>query len=262
MGIGKVTLDVGVNFNINKNKVVDLKGTGPYITGSITSIYNITGEGLPINSLWGYKTGGLFQTQEEVDNYPTIGADIKPGDIKFLDLNGDKKIDANDMTYIGNTFPEYTYGSAINASYNGFTLNVLFQGAAKFKTNFNGSLGDNGNLEGFTHKILTNNYWTPENPNARFARPTKQDVRNSYQNDRELINGSYLRVKNIQLVYQVPTSFIQNTIVKRLSVYVSGTNLLTISELNEWGLDPESAPGRVEYYPQTKLFTVGLNLQF
>jgi hypothetical protein len=77
-----------------------------------------------------------------------------------------------------------------------------------------------------------------------------------------LIDGAYLRLKNIQLMYQIPSAVLHNTFIERLGVYVSGTNLLTVSKLNEWNLDPETMPGRANYYPQTALYTFGINAQF
>lgn len=258
---GQFRLDVDLNFSINNNQVVDLAGTGPYISGNLKEVQYITGEGYPINSYWGYKTGGLFQTEEEVLNYPNLGKGIGPGDVKYLDLNGDGKINADDMTYLGPSFPKYIFGSAFNLTYKAWSLNLLFQGAAGANVFFSGSLGDMGNLEGFTHKIYTNNYWTPENPDARFPRPTKFDVRNTYQNDREMINASYLRLKNIQLMYQLPTAVANKLFSQRIGIYASGTNLLTFSKLNEWNFDPEASAGRVQYYPQTSLYTMGVNIQ-
>jgi hypothetical protein len=260
--LGPVRTDIGFNFSIKNNNVKNLAGTGPYITGAINEARFVTGEGLSINSFWGYKADGLFQTQEEVNNSVTIGAGIKPGDVKYIDLNNDKKIDAGDMTYLGRSFPKYLFGSSMSFDYKGFSLNILFQGAAGVKSNLSGALGDYGNLEGFAHKIYTGNYWTPENPNARFPRPTKSDVRNTYQNSREMLNASYLRLKNIQVRYQIPSVLTKRIKIDRMSVYFSGTNLLTFSALNEWNIDPESLAGRVQDYPQTSLLTLGLNLQF
>lgn len=259
---GGVGFDANLNFNINTNNVVSLEGTGPYISGSDTDPKFITGEGYAINSFWGYKTDGLFQTQDEVDHYPTIAQGIKPGDVKFINLNGDEKINAEDMTYLGPSFPKYTFGSSFNLSYKGFTLNLLLQGAAKVYTRLSGALAEMGNQEGFTDKIYANNYWTPENPNARFPRPTKYSLLNIQSSDRMLIDGSYLRLKNIQLIYQIPSAILHSAFIERLSVYVSGTNLLTASKLNEWNLDPETMPGRANYYPQTSLYTFGINVQF
>ncbi|MCE7064991.1 TonB-dependent receptor [Dyadobacter sp. CY326] len=255
--------NVGGNLSINENKVTDLKGTGPYLTGSDIDPRYIIKKGLPINTLWGYKTDGLFQTQQEITEYKaTYAANTKPGDVKYVDLNGDGKIDANDMTAIGNSFPKYTFGLNADFSYKNFDLNILFQGAAKVNSRLAGALAEMGNQEGFTHEIYTNNYWTPENPNARFPRPVKYDLRNVATSDRLVLNGSYLRLKNVQLAYNVPATVSQKIHLSRIRVYVSATNVFTISKLNEWNLDPEAPSGRAVYYPQTALYTAGLNLQF
>ena len=260
---GGFRYNVGGNLSINQNLVTDLKGTGPYIAGSDIDPRYIIKKGLPINTLWGYKTDGLFQTQQEIIDYKaTYAANTKPGDVKYVDLNGDGKIDANDMTNIGNSFPKYTFGLNADFSYKNFDLNILFQGAAKVDSRLAGALAEMGNQEGFTHEIYTNNYWTPENPNARFPRPVKYDLRNVATSDRLVLNGSYLRLKNVQLAYNVPTPLTQKIHLNRVRVYVSATNLFTISKLNEWNLDPEAPSGRAVYYPQTALYTAGLNLQF
>jgi outer membrane receptor protein involved in Fe transport len=105
------------NMAINNNNVVDLKGSGPFISGSDLDPRYIVKEGLPFNTFWGYKTGGLFQNAAEIAAYPTIAANTKPGDVKYLDLNNDKKITADDMTNIGNPFPKYTFGFNSDISY-------------------------------------------------------------------------------------------------------------------------------------------------
>ncbi len=254
---------VGGNLSINTNLVTDLKGTGPYITGSDIDPRYIIKKGLPINTLWGYKTDGLFQTQQEITDYKaTYAANTKPGDVKYVDLNGDGKIDANDMTAIGNSFPKYTFGFNADLSYKNFDLNIIFQGAAKVDSRLAGALAEMGNQEGFTHEIYTNNYWTPEHTDARFPRPVKYDLRNVATSDRLVLNGSYLRLKNVQLAYNIPAPITQKIHLNKIRIYVSATNLFTISKLNEWNLDPEAPSGRAVYYPQTALYTAGLNLQF
>lgn len=264
-GPNRFRYSINPNFSINNNKVVDLKGTGPYITSVNNSpsypIY-IIAAGLPINTLWGYKTDGLFQTQAEVDNYPTIATKSKPGDVKYLDLNNDKKIDANDYMDIGHTFPKYTFGLQTEIGYKNFDLNMVIQGVADIDTRLGGALSDHGNFEGYAHKILTNNYWTPENPGAEFPRPRKRDARNGYTADRNIIDGSYLRFKNIQLGYTLPAHIIKKINATSLRLYVSGTNLITFSKLNRWNLDPEVEPGVAVYYPQTSVYTMGLNFQY
>jgi hypothetical protein len=125
-----------------------------------------------------------------------------------------------------------------------------------------GANGQGGNYEGMVPDIYTNNYWTPTNPNAEFARPTKQDLRNQTNNDRLVLDGSYLRFKNIQLLYTLPAAWMKRFTISQATVYVSGTNLITFSKLNRWHLDPESMSGVQNYYPQVSMFTVGLNLSF
>jgi TonB-linked SusC/RagA family outer membrane protein len=258
----KIRYNIGANLSINTNKVTDLRGTGPYISGSDIDPRYIIKKGLPINALWGYKTGGLFQTQDEVNGYPTYAANTKPGDVKYLDLNKDKKIDANDMTVIGNTFPKYIFGVNSDVSYKNFSLSILIQGAADVDTRLSGPIAEMGNNEGFTSAIFTNAYWTPTRTDARFPRVIKGDLRNVATSDRLVIDASYVRLKNVQLSYRLPKSLLNAVHVASVSVYVSASNLLTISKLNEWNLDPEVPPGRINYYPQVSLRTAGLNIQF
>ncbi len=255
-------LDVNANLNINNNKVVSLAGTGPYISADETDPIFIIGEGYPINSHWGYQTDGLFQTADEIAQYPTLVAGTKPGDVKYVDSNGDGIINPSDRKYLGNSFPKYTFGTSVNLSYKSLSLDILFQGAAAVKTRLAGALAEMGNNEGFTHAIYSDNYWTPEHRDARFPRPLKSDLRNLSSSDRMMINGSYLRMKNIQLVYQLPSRLTEKAFIQRMNVYVSGTNLLTFSKLNEWNLDPETVSGRGAVYPQTSLYTLGVNLSF
>lgn len=259
---GKVGFNSSINFNINDNKIVDLAGTGPYISGG-NETRTITAVGLPINALWGYTTDGLFQTKEEIEKYPTMRSGIEPGDVKFVDLNNDGKITADDMTYLGRSFPKYTFGADFNVTYAGFSLNVFFQGVSGVKARIGGAIIEMGIWGGFTSDNITNNYWTPEHTDARFPRPLKFDLRNIVMADRDLQNGAYLRLKNINLSYQIPAVLTRKIGLERLSLYVSTTNLLTIASLNEWHVDPETVVGgRTQAYPQTSLTTFGLNIQF
>ncbi len=260
--IGSISLETNTYFAVNSNNVVDLAGTGPYIDGTGKNPQFITGIGYPIRAFWGYKTGGIFQTQEEINNYPTYAPNTKPGDIKYIDLNKDGKITPDDEAYLGNTFPKYTFGSTISVGYKGFSLNLILQGAADVHTRPIGAFVEMGNFEAVVHKIYTNNYWTPENPNARFPRPTKFDLRNQQNIDRWVLDASYLRFKNIQIMYQIPDKIINKLRVNSMNVYVSGTNLITFSKLNEWNVDPELVTGYADYYPQVSLISFGVNIQF
>ncbi|MCC8134172.1 MAG: TonB-dependent receptor [Tannerellaceae bacterium] len=258
----EVSYSVTGNLAVNKNKIQDLAGSGPYKTTSSTDPMTIRAEGLPIDSHWGYLTGGLFQTQEEVDHYPTLFENTKPGDVKYLDLNGDGKITPEDMTYLGNTFPKYTFGLNGTVSWKGFELYMQWQGAADVDVRLTGALIEMGNQEGFTHEIYAGNVWTPENPDARFPRPVKFDLRNVHSSDRVIFDGSYLRLKTLQLAYTIPQHIFRRFYVNRARVSLTGTNLLTFSALNEWNLDPEIPSGRASYYPQTSVYSLGINLEF
>jgi TonB-linked SusC/RagA family outer membrane protein len=274
---GKLRYSIGANFNINHNKVVSLAGTGPYINGSGSTsddLQTIIKQGLPVDTHWGYKTDGLFQTAQEIASYPTLTTGTEPGDVKYVDVNKDGKIDANDMTNLGNSFPVRTYGGTVDLQYKGFDLNLLFQGAAGFKTRISGALIEQGDNEGFVDKIFTNNYWTPQDTNARFPRPIKGNLKNVYVNDRALVNGAYLRLKNAQLSYTLPASLTAKAHLHSISVYISATNLITISRLyKEWHLDPEQPEvpltqntgdytgGRAIYYPQVSITTFGFKAQ-
>lgn len=261
--IGPFALDANVNLSINKNNVVDLADTGPYYNG--TADFDpryITAEGHPINTIWGLKTDGLFQSDQEATNYPQFMRPAKAGDVKYLDLNGDGIVDPNDMTYLGNSFPKYIFGGGFNLTYKQFTLNLALQGAAGVNMVLARALSEMGIYEGFVPDIYANNYWTPEHTDARFPRVVKQDLRNRVMSDQRILNASYLRLKNIQLSYQLPNSLTKKLDLDQLSIYVSGTNLLTISKLNEWHLDPEATSGWQNYYPQVALYTVGAHVQF
>jgi TonB-linked SusC/RagA family outer membrane protein len=258
---GKFILDANVNLSINTNEVVDLAGTGPFYYGTDQNPRYTIQEGYPIYAFWGYKTDGLYQSDADAAAGPYYTRAAKAGDVNYVDLNKDGKIDAADQTYLGNTFPKYTFGGSFNFGYKAISLNIALQGAADASVRMAGAFGQGGNFEGMVPKIYTNNYWTPDNPNAYFARPTKQDLRNQTNSDRLVLDASYLRFKNIQLVYQLPTQLIQKGFINQASIYISASNVLTFSKLNDWGIDPESMSGVQNYYPQVSVYSVGVNIQ-
>jgi hypothetical protein len=257
---GKFGLDVSLNVAINTNKVADLAGTGPFYYGTDQNPRYTIQEGYPIYSFWGYKTSGLYQTDADAAAGPFYLRTAKAGDTRYIDKTKDGQIDANDQSYLGNTFPKYTFGGVFGLSYGAFSFNFALQGVAKVSTRMAGAFGQGGNYEGMVPDIYTNNYWTPQNPHAEFARPTKQDLRNQTNNDRLVLDASYLRVKNAQLVYRLPARLLQRAHISAASFYLSGTNLLTFSRLNKWHLDPESMSGVQNYYPQISVYSLGFNL--
>ena len=264
---GKFGFDGNFSLNINDNKVVDLAGTGPFISGGLQSERSfLIAEGYPYNAFAGYNVLGYFQTEEEVENYPTLVAASKPGDIKYEDINKDGKITNEDLVYQGPSFPRYTYSSNLTFKYNNLALNMFVQGVAGAKTRIGGHFTIPGTWEGFCPDYITDNYWTPERPNALFGIPRKYDSRNDPANNMGsggLLNAAYLRLKNIQLTYQIPASLTRKVGIELINIYVAATNLLTISELTKWHFDPETRPGsRANYYPQTSTKTIGINIKF
>lgn len=252
-----------LNFNIsnNWNKVVSLAGSRPTIDGATFETMRIKKEGLPINTFWGFKTDGLFQSEEEIKNSPIYDPNTKPGDIKYVDLNKDGKIDADDRTDLGNEYPRFPFALTGNFSYKGFDLMLMLQGVVDAKTRVSGCLAEFGNYEGFVLDIFKD-YWTPENTGARFPRPQKSCDYNSVMSDFWVIDAGYIRLKNLQIGYTVPRHITNKLYMEKLRVYIGGTNLLTFSKTKEWGLDPEFVSGRFNYYPQTSVYTIGVNVTF
>jgi TonB-linked SusC/RagA family outer membrane protein len=253
----------GLHFNIanNRNEVISLGGANPTVSGGMSDVITTVREGYPINAYWGYRTGGLL-TQADLDNgYPLYDSRMTAGDVKYIDRNEDKKIDAEDMTVIGNEFPRYPFAVSADAAWKGFDLSFMLQGVADAQTRVSGALAEGGNFEGFTLDIFKD-YWTPENTDARFPRPRKSVDYNAMMSDYWVVDAGYLRLKNVQLGYTLPSALSRRMYVEKARIYVAGSNVLTFSPLKEWGLDPEFVAGRFLYYPQTAVYTVGFNLTF
>lgn len=261
---GDFGYSITANLSDVKNEVIDLAGTGPYLGGRENVL--ITQEGEEIESLYGYRALGYFESEEEIQNYPTIvGKDATfPGDLKYEDINGDGVINGDDRTVIGSTVPRYTFGINTSLNYKNFDMSFFIQGVGKADAIPIGASREGGNWEGFTLDIASD-YWTPENTDARFPRREKRSRKNqSYHSSWWVIDASYVKLKNLDMGYTVPSDFLERIgmNIRSLRFYVSGTNLLTFSEATDWGLDPEFPTGRLNYYPQTKLYSFGVNLQF
>lgn len=247
-------------FNISNvtNKITSLAGTGPYIDNNYW-VTTIQQEGLPINSYLGYKTAGFFKTQEEVDNYPTLFPGTKPGDLKYVDVNKDGILNSSDMVYIGSDIPHFTFGMNMNFDYKSFDMNLFFQGVGKVQAVIGEAAG---NIEWQSFVMdFEKDYWTPENPNAKFPRPEAFADKNWVNSDFWSINAAYVKLKNIQLGYTIPSALTKRLKIQSLRLYIAKSNVFTISKVNKWGMDPEFNTSMREY-PQLSLNTVGINLTF
>lgn len=249
-----------VTFNISDvdNEILDLAGTGPFFSGEDNRIIRKVGS--EIDALWGYRTDGYYTAEDLENGYPTLAADAKPGDIKYIDLNDDGTITDDDKTIIGSTIPHYTYSANVELGWKNFDFLMQIQGVGEQDMSINGAFIEAGSWEGFTLDIA-GDYWTPDNTDALFPRPQKQTSKNTWPADRWVVDGSYLRLKNLQIGYSLPDKWLDKTKLDRVRVYIGGTNLYTISDLKDWGIDPESPTGRGTFYPSTKNYTIGINIE-
>ncbi len=268
---GQFTWNTNVNVSFNRNKVIALGPTGdPIRSGSGVGETNITVIGEPIGNFYGYKQIGIFQNQAELDAYPHW-ADSRPGDVKYQDVNGDKKIDANDRTLIGNNQPKFIYGFTNTFSYKGFELNVVFNGVQGGKI-LNLSRRFFENLEGGQNNLTTvlNRWRSADQPGDGIV--PRANSRTTGQNNaissRWVEDGSFLRIQNITLGYKIPQMFLEKVKIQSARIYLSAQNPVTWSKY--LGYNPEvsgyegALTGGVDYgsYPLANTFIIGLNLGF
>ncbi|MEO5788930.1 MAG: TonB-dependent receptor [Gelidibacter sp.] len=260
---GEVDFSFGGNMAYNQNELVQLAGTTQIISGR-----QIRRLGESLDSWYGYKTDGLHQSQADIDAYPknTIyGNQIKPGDLRYVDTNGDGKVDADDRVLLGNSTPNFNFGINMSVGFMNFDLQALFQGATGGKgyMDFDAIGGVNG--DGQKPSAIWLDRWTPENPNTSVPRlidgingpSMPQNSTTSYW----LRSTDYLRMKNLQLGYTIPSETLDNWGIKKLRFYYSAQNLFTISNYLK-GWDPEAPSGRGSSYPVVMTNSIGVNLTF
>lgn len=254
--VDKVRLYVEANASVARNKI-EKYGENALVYPWMTKI------GQPIGQRYGLICDGFYNTQEEIDALPSsYSNNLKLGDLKYRDVNGDGVIDSYDEYPIGKPKnPDLMYGFVLGGDWNGFDWQVFFQGAAGFDVYANGA----GYWE-FTNtgSVMKHHLgrWTPENrENATY--PSLSPM-TSEQNHRLstfwLKNGDYLRLKNLQIGYTIPNNLSSRLGIKNLRVFASGTNLLTFSKFKEY--DPESDDGDGTKYPQMIMINGGFSLNF
>ncbi len=261
-----------------KNKVLKLAAPDQQLPGEglrygDSHFVTSTREGTEIGAFFLYETDGIFQTDEEAVNYVNSNGErlqpnAKAGDIKFKNTNNDGVIDALDKTYQGSGIPKVEYSLSFNADYKGFDLSLMLYGVGGNKI-YNGNKYYYQRMES-TYNFLASsvNAWTPSNTNTDIPRAVLGDPNgNSRESTRFLENGSFLRLKNIQLGYNLPKSALDAVKIERCRLYVSGENLLTITKYT--GLDPEVGRESVgdqgvdrAFYPMVKTILFGLQITF
>jgi len=256
---GTFKWDLNANISFNRNKVVKLYGGADILGGNvnvvvINDVTNILREGQPIGRFWGYIEDGYTDQ----------------GNIKFKDLDGNGSITQNDKTYIGDPNPNFIYGVNSSMSFKNFDLSLFIQGI-QGNDLFNVSSIVNTIDYGFglnmPKEVLTN-HWTPTNTNAKYPRVSRSTT--SRVSDRFIEDGSYLRLRNIQLAYNLPVDKMEIKWVRNIQLYASGQNLLTLTKYSWW--DPEvntrgganSTVQGIDHnsYPTAKSVTVGLRVGF
>lgn len=257
--VNELNFSLNTNLSDVENKVVDLFSTGPYYSGERQ--WYITAEGHPIDALWAFRSDGYYTQKDFEENYPLLAPDAAVGDIKYLDINNDGVINADDREIVGSTLPRFVYGIGVSLDWRAFDLNIQFQGVGKQDMAIVGAFTENGSWEGFALDI-GKDYWTAENPNAKFPRPQKQTNKNLNPSDFWVVNASYLRLKNFQFGYSIPSNIIEKINIRNLRAFIGGTNLLSLSKLNEWGTDAETITGRTDYYQPVKTYSFGFNVEF
>ena len=268
---GQFTWNTNVNVSFNRNKVIALGPTGDRILSSSgVGDTHVTMIGEPIGSFFGYKQLGVYKDQADLDSYPHF-IDSKPGDVKYEDVNGDKKLDATDRTVIGNNQPKFIYGFTNTFGYKGFELNVVFNGVQGGKI-LNLSRRFFDNLEGTANNLTTvlNRWHSPDQPgNGIEPRANSRSTgQNNAISSRWVEDGSFLRIQNITLGYKIPQMLLEKVKIQSARIYLSAQNPVTWSKY--LGYNPEvsgyegALTGGVDYgsYPLANTFIIGLNLGF
>ena len=275
--INDFSFNVGANASYINNKLIKLgnasgeaiyadagaSGVGSYVKGRNGEVYPY---------FYGYKTGGILQNQQQADEYNSkYGEKAQPGDVIFLDIAGEKsntpdgKITDADKTKIGKGMPDWTFGLSLGADWKGFDLNLFFQGTAG---NDVFDFSQRGDIQAMNRPSWMLDRWIGEGTSNKIPRMTAVNPnRNWRSSDLYIKDGSYVRLKTIQLGYSLPSSLLEKASLQRLRLFVTAENLFTFTSYD--GFDPEIAAG--DYfnigvdkgiYPQSRTISVGANLTF
>ena len=276
------TYSVGANFAYNHNEVGNIPTLDGIIHGKDNQIFQNAEEfyraenGHAIGYFWGYKTAGLFQNQKEINDWIAAGngiyqADVKPGDVKYVDVNHDGVINASDKVDLGNGLPKYTFGFNVNLAWKGFDLSANFTGAAGFQI-AQSYRDPSSSQANYSRRILKR--WTGEGTSNEIPRVTYGDVGNWLFSDLYLQDGDYIRLQNLTMGYDFK-KLISWKGLSKMRLYFQVQNLFTLTKYD--GMDPEigsfngtngnSSDAWVSgvdmgYYPHPRTFIVGLNLAF
>lgn len=256
------------NFTTNKNKLVSLTGDEDSVRyGPDNALILIKGQS--VGSFYAYRTDGIFQSNDEVSSGPVEGPGTMPGDQRYRDFNGDGTINDSDRTVIGQSAPKFFGGITNTFSYHGIELSIFLQGVYGNEVYNVTQKWDWESLHGkMNNSTEVLNRWTPENPSTTIPR-ANVNRRNNLPSDRFIQDGSFLRLRDVTVAYNVPRAILDRAKIRSLRIYASGQNLITLT--NYYGYDPEvNAVGQNTLnvgiddtpYPMAKSIVVGLNVGF
>ena len=252
--IGNVELNLGGTFTYNRSKIVEMLEE--------PAAYDYTrSTGNPVGQIFGLQAIGYFVDQADIDNsLPQQFGPVKAGDIKYKDMNGDKVINSDDRVAMGynSTCPETYYSFSLGLEWKGLGFSAQFQGVGNYTAILSGTyyhpLVDNTTISNYAYQ----NCWTPETPNARFPRLTTETVDNNLQTSSLwLADRSFLKLRNCEVYYKLPSSWLNRFWMKNAKVYVRGVDLLSFDSIDQ--LDPEAMNNS---YPATRSVHVGLSVGF
>ena len=271
--LGDFNFSANGNVSYLKNEVTYLGQGKEFITSGVAGFQSMgeitrTQVGQPYNSFYGFKTAGIFQTQDEINAYKNgsgtlIQPNARPGDFRWTDTNGDGTITNDDKQFLGSPLPKFTFGLTLNLDYKGFDLMAFAQGATGNKI-----------FQGIRRlDILNSNYqtealsrWTGPGTSNTYPRLTNNDTNGNFGNSSDfyLEKGDYVRLKVVQLGYALPTSLVNRFGAQKVRFYITGENILTLTKYT--GFDPEIG-GNIfgvdrGYYPQARTFMFGAQVQF
>lgn len=271
--IGELDFSVNGNVSYLENEVTNLGAGIEYLSGGQgfqSSSYPITRTALgqALNSFYGFQTMGIFQTQEEINNYTNsegnlIQPNASPGDFKWADINGDGSITEDDRTFIGDPTPNWTYGLTLSFAWRGFDALIFGQGVAGNKI-FQGLRRLDMTTANYQRKALRR--WTGPGSSTTYPRLNDADPNDNFTNpsDFYLEDGAYFRIKTLQLGYTLPTQWSEKIGLQKTRIYLMSENLFTAT--NYTGFDPEIGGGVMSIdrgiYPQARSFMIGLNVGF